>query len=391
MATKSDPSAVASLERDALLKQACETAQLGDFGNRWFIEPMDKFIAASNREGRLTPTGRSTTSGAIVRGLVNRLRMIDDIKRHPEILDEKVEVAGIILGLPRTGSTLFQRLLASAPGMTAIRWFEAQNFAPFPGEEHGQPAERRNFARAMIDGWLSLAPELASIHPLDPDAPDEEILILGQMFVSTMVEGMNFVPSFAAWLNDYDQSQGHVDLELILKYLQWQDPSRRGSKWILKSPSNLPYAIFAARAFPEALLIMTHRDPLQTVPSYVSMQAALYKLSASLSDREVGQFWFPRLVEWMRLFEDARTEIGESRFIDIDYREVGRDPISQAKHVLDRMGVRADDYLDSMLREFIAGNQREQRPMHVYAPERFGLDEEAIIREFRAYRERFIL
>jgi LPS sulfotransferase NodH len=391
MATQPDQTQTQPLEREALLQQARERAGLSDFGDTWFFEPMDHFIEASNREGRLTPQGREGTVEVIVKGLVSRLRMVEDIKNHPEILAEKVDVAGIILGLPRTGSTIFQRLLASAPGMTGLRWYEAQNFAPFPGEERGNPAERRAYAQTMIDGWLQLSPELASIHPLEPDAPDEEILVLGQMFVSTMIEGMNYVPSFTRWLNTYDQSKGHEDLKTILKYLQWQDPSRRGRKWILKSPSNLPYAEVAAKAFPNALLIMTHRDPLQTVPSYVSMQAALYKLSATLTDAEVGAFWFPRLVEWMRMFEAARERIGEDRFIDIDYREVGKEPMAQAERVLTRMGIPVDAQLEEVLAEFLAGNKREQRPMHDYSLERFGLDEEAIKREFATYRERYIL
>lgn len=330
----------APLERESLLQQARERAGLSDFGDLWFLEPMDRFLASSNSEGRLTPAGRTATVEVIVKGLTSRLRMMEDIRRHREILDEKVDVAGIILGLPRTGSTIFQRLLASALGMTALRWYEAQNFAPFPGEVRGDPAGRRRYARGMIDGWLQAAPELASIHPLDPEAPDEEIILLGQMFVSTMVEGMNFVPAFTGWLNGYDQSKGHEDLKTILRYLQWQDPSRRGSKWILKSPSNLPYAEVAAKAFPDALLIMTHRDPLQTVPSYVSMQAALYKLSATIGDREVGEYWFARLVEWMQMFEAARARIGEERFLDIDYREVAREPMAQARRVLARFGDR---------------------------------------------------
>ena len=380
----------APFDREALLELARQRAGLSDFGDLWFLEPMDHYIAASNREGRLTPEGRAGTREVIIRGLVNRLRMVEDIRRHPEILDETVAVAGIILGLPRTGSTIFQRLLASAPGMTGLRWFEAQNFAPFPGEVPGQPVERRAYAQAMIDGWLRLAPELASIHPLDPDAPDEEILVLGQMFVSTMVEGMNFVPSFARWLNGFDQSPGHADLRTILKYLQWQDPSRRGAKWILKSPSNLPYAETAAAAFPEALLIMTHRDPVQTVPSFVSLQASLYKLSTDLTDAEVGAFWFPRMAEWMRMFEQARGRIGEHRFIDVDYRDLGRDPLAQAQRVLTRMGIAVDERLEGVLAEFMAGNQREQRPLHDYSLERFGLDGEAIRQAFASYRARYL-
>ena len=378
------------LERKNLLDMARKRAGLTDFGDMWFIEPMDRFLQIANSEAKLTPAGAAAQTEVIVKGLTSRLRMVEDIRRNPAIIDEKVDVAGIILGLPRTGSTIFHRLLASAPGMTAIRWYEAQNFAPFPGEKASDPADRRAYAQGMIDGWLAAAPELASIHPLDPDAPDEEILILGQMFVSTMVEGMTFVPSFARWLNDYDQSKGHDDLKTILKYLQWQDPTRRGCKWILKSPSNLPYTEVAANAFPEALLIMTHRDPLDTVPSYVSMQAALYKLSSTLTDEEVGNFWFPRLVEWMQRFEAARTRIGEERFIDINYRNVAREPFAEAERVLSRIGIPADPSIETALKEFMAGNQREQRPTHDYSLERFGLDAEAIKHSFARYRERFI-
>ncbi len=378
------------LDREALLCLARERTGLSDFGDTWFLEPMGHFLAAANAEARLTQAGIAGQAEVIVKGLASRLRMIEDIKRHPEILDEPVEVAAIILGLPRTGSTIFHRLLASIPGMTAIRWFEAQNYAPFPGEQRGNPAERRTYAQAMIDGWLQLSPELASIHPLDPESPDEEIIVLGQMFVSTMIEGMSFVPSFCEWLDGYDQSQGHEDLKVILKYLQWQDPSRRGAKWILKSPSHLPYTEIAASAFPKAVLVMTHRDPLDVVPSYVSMEAALYKLSATISDEEVGRFWFRRLVQWMRRFEAARARIGEHRFIDIDYRAVGREPLVEAGRVLEVMGIARDARLDKVVGEFLEGNKREQRPQHDYSLARFGLDEAEIRREFADYRTRYI-
>lgn len=385
-ATRSAP----VFDRETLLAAARERTGLSDFGDTWFFEPMDHYIAATNAEGKLTEAGFAGQTESILKGLASRLRMVEDIKRHPEILDEEVEVAAIILGLPRTGSTIFHRLLASAPGMTAIRWYEAQNYAPLPGDEPGNPKARRAYAEAMIEGWLSLSPELASIHPLDPDAPDEEIIILGQLFITTMVEAMTFIPSFAKWLNGYDQAKGYEDLKTILKYLQWQDPTRRGKKWILKSPQNLPYTEVIANAFPKAVLVMTHRDPLEVVPSYVSMEAALYKLNSVHSDEAVGAFWFPRLAEWMHRFEEARARIGEDRFIDIDYREVAREPLKQAQRVLAHIGVPLDDKIEAALTEFMAGNKREQRPMHDYSLERFGLNEADVREAFASYRARYI-
>lgn len=379
-----------ALNRDALLDAARARSGMSDFGDTWFLTPMDRYIEAANAEARLTSDGITAQTEVIVKGLVNRLRLIDDLRRHPEIAEEQVTVGGIILGLPRSGSTLFHRLLASAPGMTAIRWYEAQNFAPFPDETPGDPVGRRTYARAMIEGWLSAAPELASIHPLDPEAPDEEILVLGQMFVSTMIEGMTFVPGFARWLTDYDQSRGHEDLTTILKYLQWQDPARRGRRWILKSPSNLAFTELTATAFPEALLIMTHRDPVQTVPSYISMETTLYRLTACPDEREVAAFWFSRLAEWMARFEAARQLIGEHRFVDIDYRDLVSAPLAQAECVLARMGIPDGPGLQAALAEFVAGNKREQRPAHSYSLERFDLSEAMIETAFADYRARYV-
>ena len=386
-----DVTAATELDQDALLKAARERAGLDDFGDTWFFEPMRHYLAAVRDEAKLSPAGIAARREVIVKGLVSRLRLVEDIKRHPEILDEDVRVAGIMLGLPRTGSTIFHRLLASAPGMTAIRWWECQNYAPFPGETRGAPVERRAYAQAMLDGWLSIAPDLMSIHPLDIDGPDEEIIILGQLFVSTMLEGTEYIPSFAKWLDSYDQTKGHEDLKVILQYLQWQDPSRRGRQWVLKSPSNLPFVEVAAKAFPEALLIMTHRDPVQTVPSYISMMDALYSMGSDQVDKKaVGQFWLHRLADWMRAFEKGRVNLDSSRFVDIHYSEVIKQPLQQAERALTRMGITVTPEMESVMAEFLVGNKREQRASHQYSIEEYGLTEQDIEREFADYRARYI-
>jgi hypothetical protein len=46
--------------------------------------------------------------------------------------------------------------------------------------------------------------------------------------------------------------------------------------------------------------------------------------------------------------------------------------------------------MDAALDEFLAGNRREQRPMHEYSASRFGIDQEAIEREFADYRARYL-
>ena len=224
-------------------------------------------------------------NACIINGLVGRLRMIDAIKKHPEILDEKVSVAAVITGLGRTGSTLFHRMLAVAPGFTAIRWWETQNFAQFPGEERGNPVERRRVAVAVMDGYVKAG--LMSVHPFAIDEPDEEIIILDQVFVGTMPESAMYVPSYAKWLETYDHHQAYQDLKTILKYLQWQDPTRKGKRWVLKTPGHLGTIRDLLDTFPEAKVIMNHRDPVQTVPSYCSFVTTL-SIAAELGQCRSG-------------------------------------------------------------------------------------------------------
>ena len=131
------------LEFDALIAQARKHAELRDFGADWFFEPLRVVLKAIHDDARLSDAGKGYEAQRIVACLVNRLRTIEAIKCHPEILDQEVTVAAAILGLSRTGSTKTHRMLCSAPGMTGVAWWEAQYPCPFPGEERGRPVARR--------------------------------------------------------------------------------------------------------------------------------------------------------------------------------------------------------------------------------------------------------
>jgi hypothetical protein len=255
----------------SVLESARREAGLDDFGDLWFLEPLNKLLESIRTEADLNEAGIRNQRGRIIHGLVSRLRLRDATKRNPEILDEQVTVAGVIVGLPRTGSTLFHRLLANAPGFNAIKWFETQFYAPFPGEERGNPVERRKLATQVMEGYVKAG--MMSIHPFAIDAPDEEIIIMDQFFVGTMPESAMYVPTYAEWLGTFDHRPAYEDLKTVLKFMQWYDASRRGKRWVLKTPGHLPTLDTLFAAFPETVVITTHRDPLQTVPSYCSFVA----------------------------------------------------------------------------------------------------------------------
>lgn len=378
-------------DREVLVAEARAQAGLDDFGDTWFFANIDALIPSLNEEAQLSAAGVAVARGMIVNGLVNRLRHIDLVKRHTEILDEQVEVAAVVVGLPRTGSTMLHRMLASAPGMTGVRWFEAQNYSPFPGEERGNPEGRRQAAQGLLDYMVANIPDLMSIHPMSLDQPDEELIILGQLYSSTMIEGTYHVPAFAHWLTDHDRTQSYRDLKQILQSLQWQDPSRKGAKWVLKTPGHLMALDSVIEVFPEARIVMTHRDPVATVPSYCSMEYSLYRMVSDTIDREsVARFWVPRLAQLLDGFMDVRASSGGHNFVDVRYPDLLSDPIGQGARVLSAAGVNVTPEVRAGMEQWVEHNKREDRAPHKYSLEDFGLDKEEVGKAFAIYRDKFI-
>jgi hypothetical protein len=381
---------ITTLTEESLLNEAKRQAGLSDFGDMWFLEPMGKLLESIHNEAKLSPAGIAGQGARIVHGLVSRLRLRDAIKRNPEIMDEKVTVAGTIVGLPRTGSTMFHRMLSNAPGINSIKWFETQFYAPFAGEERGNPVERRAQAMKVMEGYVAAG--MMSIHPFAIDAPDEEIIIMDQVFVGTMPESAMYVPSYAEWLGTFDHTKAYEDLKTILKFFQWQDVGRQGKRWVLKTPGHLPTLDTLFKVFPETTVITTHRDPLQTVPSYCSMVSSLVHMnSEQVDDIQVGQFTEKRWAGFLERYEAARQRIGAHRFVDIKYEDLVKAPLDQARPVLAKLGVEMTPEVEDGMKEWLQENARDKRAAHHYTLEQFGLSEPELEKDFKSYRERFIL
>jgi Sulfotransferase family len=381
---------ITTLTEESLLNEAKRQSGLSDFGDLWFLEPMGKLLESIHNEAKLSPAGVAGQGARIVHGLVSRLRLQDALKRNPEILDEKVTVAGTIVGLPRTGSTMFHRMLSNAPGINSIKWFETQFYAPFAGEERGNPVERRALATKVMEGYVAAG--MMSIHPFAIDAPDEEIIIMDQFFVGTMPESAMYVPSYSEWLGTFDHTKAYEDLKTVLKFFQWQDVGRQGKRWVLKTPGHLPTLDTLFKVFPETTVITTHRDPISTVPSYCSMTNSLVHMNSNqVDDVEFGRFTEKRWAGFLERYEAARQRIGAHRFVDIKYEDLVKAPLDQARPVLAKLGVEMTPEVEDGMKEWLQENARDKRAAHHYTLEQFGLSEAELEKDFKSYRERFIL
>ena len=378
------------LERDLLIAEAQRRAHLEELGDTWFIEPLDKLLSAVRSEARLTDVGQVHFAERIVTYLINRLQLHHLLAGHPEILDEEVKVGAAIVSLSRTGSTKAHRMIGSAPGHTTMMWWEAQFPYPLPGERRGRPVERRARARQLFDLWCQAMPEMMSIHPMGLDYPEEEAIILDQSFVGTMIEIFLWVPSYTSWLESADQHPAYEELKVALKLLQWQDPSRRGKSWILKSPSHLSAPQALLDTFSETLIIQTHRDPLKSIPSHCSMNVMTIRMMSDRIDpKEVGSFASKRWSWMTHNLINLRDRSGSDRFIDIQYQDLLDRPLDEARRIYDRLGRKWTAIDEAAISKWLQENRRSKWSPHIYDLETYGLTEDAIRSDFALYRARY--
>jgi hypothetical protein len=378
-----------TLEVETLLERGRQAAGLADYGDRWFLPPLERLVDAINAEAGLVSDDEPPVQ-RIVQSLADRLHMVELLRLRPEILEEPVEVAGVIMGLPRTGSTMLQRLLGSSPQLTSGYWWEVTFPLPFADEQPGDPTPRHEAARAMVQSFYETWPDFQSIHPMDAMAHDEDVILLDKTFLSSTYDSILNVPSYGLWMAQQDHIPAYRELRMWLQVLQDQSPWRRGRKWILKSPHHLTGLGGFLAVFPEALAIMTHRDVAELVPSYCSMCASITAPhSNSFDPKDLGPYWSGRFSRAMRRLIDTRAGTQGNRFVDIAYADLLQDPITEAKRVFTAAGLVFRETDEAAMATWLAANNRQTRPAHRYAPETYGLTEDGLDRDFAFYRRAF--
>jgi len=383
-----------TLDLETLLAEASRrTGGLTDFGDDRFRPPAAALLAAMNSEGGLSPVGVHAWHRRIVEMLRNRLVMEDYYRRHPEISQEKIGGPIVIVGLPRTGTTLLQRVLGCDRRFYPMLTWESRY--PTPMVELGTPGPDPRIAvvTAETEAMLQANPALLAIHPMSATEPDEEGMLLEHSF-EAFFDAYVDIPSYTEWLWSHDQTAAYEYLERMLRFLQWQK-RRRGEEagdWVLKTPHHLRQIDVLFKVFPGTRVIQTHRDPLQTIPSIASFTYNLWKVYMEHPDPvRAGRQWsaiFARAVRDTMAFRDASPP---GHFFDVWFADTLADPLGVVRGIYDYLGIGFPEDTQARMQAYLEANRREKRPLHEYGLDHYGLSEAQIQRDFAAYRERYIL
>ena len=377
------------LDSKQIINAAKNQTNLEYFGNPLFLEGFECLVQSINEEADLNDIGMEAQQHRLIGILANLLRIENACIQHPEILTEEIKSPVVIVGLPRTGSTMTHRLLASDPRHTAMLWWEGRYPAMLDNEVRGHPNERMEMGKAEVEAVMQASPEALTIHPWDYNGADEEILLLEHTFLSTVPESFMRLPTYSKWVESQDHIHAYAQLKIMLQYLQWQNPGRGKKRWVLKSPHHLGFIDKLLKIFPDSKVIQTHRDPLKTVPSFCSMCSNLFEpLTNSYNKNAIGHHWAHKLAKVLNHCMEV-SNLNQENFLNLEFKKMIKDPILEMEEVYNFIEEDFTDQAENAMNAWKEENQHEMGA-HQYSLEEFGLESSFIDSYFSEYINQYI-
>jgi Sulfotransferase family len=378
------------LDIPAMIASAQTATGLTDWGSdqSWRIG-LDVFVSAIEAMPA-TPALRSTVRQRIGQILETRLRLETDARAHPDIIAQTIERPMIVIGLPRTGTTITYDLLTQDPASRAPREFEL--YIPWPASDVAtfDCDPRIGVVQAMYDNYLAHAPELASIQRLDCTQPGECNHGMTFHFAGSNFWAEYGIPLFAEWIKTVIPEGLYRTHKRLLQQFQWKGPKGR---WVMKSPHHLFDLEGLIDAYPDAGLIWTHRDPVSTFSSLASMVAGLQKAIGGGGDKQaIGQgvfdLWSVAMARATKVRESNPAI--EARIIDLAHRDVVHDPKGAMRRIYERFDVPFSDDYAARIEHFLTAHPAASRlGKHKHSAEEYGIDPGAVHERLADYYARF--
>ncbi|KPH62571.1 sulfotransferase [Novosphingobium sp. ST904] len=371
---------------DIIAAASAETG-LNDFGDEAVLSGLAILLEDYQNEAALTEAGRQRSIGSLVSALAGRMKVEDWLARHPELLERPVEKPMFVFGLPRTGTTLTINLLAADPDRRCFLRWEAFDPVPPPRSDELSAGPRFERMQAQMARAIGAAPHIAAIHHEDSDSPTECQFAMAPSFCAQVYEAQAHVPGYRQWfLHEADYRPAFRYHKRLLQCLQAEAPGR----WTLKNPWHPLFLDELTEVYPDAQLVMTHRDPVEVVGSACSLIHAVRRMYSDAVDAHAIGAQMVEIFHLMIARQDAyRAKHGADAIFDIQYDAQMRDPVGQMKRLYDHFGEPLTARAEAAMTAFLADNPKGRHGRHEYRLEDYGLDAAGVRREFADYVERF--
>jgi hypothetical protein len=354
---------------DELAARASEATGLDDLGSDSWREGLGVLVETLETAPTVTPAGRDDLYRQFVDALANRQRVVDHVATHPEVERERIERPLVVLGLPRTGTTVASYLLDQDPARRSLLNWEAADSAP-PATRATLRTDPRCLAKKAELDALAAALEAAQFpipHWEEADGPTECTFVHNQDFKAFLWEAFMPTPAYSDWLLQADMASAYEYERTVLQVLQ----SRAPGTWSLKMPSHAVHVEALVAAFPDVRIVWAHRDPYKVTGSFLSMHE-LSRAVATGGRVDMGPV-VPIVLRQLREHVErtlaARRRIGEHRFFDLHYADLMRDPLGLMRSLYEW----ADDDLGPAVERSMLG-WLERNPRNRFGHRPYSLD-----------------
>jgi hypothetical protein len=387
-----------SLAAADLLAAARSSTALDDAGDEWFLDPLDRLCTALDDEAELHLAGRLRARAELQVILQNRFRLVELWKREPGITEEEVRSPIIVTGLGRSGTTLMHELLSCDPANRPALLWELVHTVPGAARPSGagHPADEPDWA-AVTDAEIkmmdAMVPAFTTMHENGGDRPTECIFAFAHQFSSDMFTGIYHVPSYTIWKSGADQTPAYQWHKRMLQTLQWGARPSGGPdrSWVLKAPSHLSELPLVFATYPEARVVMNHRDPLRVMGSLADLTATLHWMHSDLVAYET-------LIDFMCMGVEIQmngvTKVRDSgilppeRIADIVYQDLIADPLATVERLYEGWGLALSDEARRRVQAYVDARHRNRGSgEHHYRFEDTGLDlaeHRALVADYQA-------
>lgn len=370
-----------------LIAAAQQQTGLNELGDEKIMEGLNHLVDALNSEAKLNARGVQSVQDNLIATLANRLRVEDFLAHHPELLERPVEKPLFVFGLPRTGTTLAINLLSVDPARRCFLRWEAFDSVPPPGPAELRAGPRYDKCQAQTEMALKYAPHIAAMHYEEADSPTECQFSMTPSFVAQYYDSMYDIPSYHQWfLYEADYLPAFRYHKRLLQLLQ----AETGGHWTLKNPWHPLYLDALTTVYPDAQLVMTHRDPVEVVGSACSLVKAIRPMFSDEVDFEaIGQCLletFDLMIERTLAYKEKN---GRDSIYDLQYSDLMRDPIGEIRKLYRHFDEPLSAAAEAAMKAHLEENPKGKHGRHSYSLEDYGLTRQGIRARYQDYCERF--
>lgn len=377
---------------EGVLADARAQTGLDDFGPMDFVERAAVLLVEVAANANLWRFAKANFRAFCVKAAANRLKNRDFLKANPAIDAIVIDRPIIIVGLPRSGTTHLENLIAADRRLRHLPVYLGAEAVPTPGEAAGPDGIDPRWARSNAH-WQRMKANaiMAAMHEHSPDHACGENELQMPDFTTYQWEWMAEVPGWRDYYLSHDQASHYRYGRQMLKAIAWQFPSDR--RWILKGNQHSEQLPALMRAYPDAYIVQIHRDPLAILQSVLTMRGL--SILAHQKHPDVAAhvaYWIDRIERMLRAYVRDMDVVPAGQRLDLMFQDVIADDVGTAQKLLEFAGLpsTADSVAD--MRDYMDSHPRGRDGRVVYdLAGDFNLDIGALRERFAFYTDRFAM